>query len=133
MRDALIALGMGLPLAGAALAAPPPATQAPRHSHHVQFGKASFYGKHFAGKKTASGERMSPSSLTAASKTLPLGTKAQVTNLQNGRSVAVTVNDRGPYVAGRVIDVSPRAAEQLDMKADGVARVAVEPLHMPGD
>lgn len=74
---------------------------------------------------------MSPSKLTAASKTLPLGTKARVTNLENGRSVEVTVNDRGPYAAGRVIDVSPRAAEQLDMKADGVAQVAVRPLSAP--
>ena len=57
--------------------------------------------------------------ITAASKTLPLGTRAQVTNLENGRSVAVTVNDRGPYARGRVIDVSPRAAEQLDMKEYG--------------
>jgi rare lipoprotein A len=130
MRDTLIALGMTVPFAGAALAAPPPHPKPVRH-HHVQFGKASFYAGRFAGRKTASGERMSPSKLTAASKTLPLGTKAQVTNLDNGRSVAVTVNDRGPYAAGRVIDVSPKAADKLDMKEDGVASVAVKPLSVP--
>lgn len=128
-----MALCAGVPLAGAALAAPGPPRKPPTHQHHVQVGTASYYGKRFAGKKTASGERMSPSKMTAASKTLPLGTKARVTNLKTGKSVAVTVNDRGPYAAGRVIDVSPKAAEALDMKDDGVAPVKVRPLSVPED
>jgi rare lipoprotein A len=102
-----------------------------RAAHAVQFGKASYYGPRHAGRKTASGIRMSPSKMIAASKTLPLGTKAKVTNLNNGKWVAVTVADRGPYVRGRIIDVSTRAAEMLDMKAAGVAPVKVEPLSVP--
>lgn len=94
---------------------------------HAVIGKASYYAHHFAGKKTASGERMNPNQLTAASKTLPLGTKVQVTNLANGRTVHVTINDRGPYVRGRVIDLTPRAADALAMRHDGLARVEIRP------
>ncbi|HEV2678074.1 MAG TPA: septal ring lytic transglycosylase RlpA family protein [Aliidongia sp.] len=94
-------------------------------------GKASYYAHHFVGKKTASGERMNPDRLTAASKTLPLGTKVQVTNLENGRIVHVTINDRGPYVRGRVIDLTPRAADELAMRAHGVARVEIRPETSP--
>jgi len=88
-------------------------------------GKASYYARHFNGRRTASGERMNPNQLTAASKTLPLGTRVQVTNLENGRIVHVTINDRGPYVRGRVIDLTPRAAEALNMSQQGTARVEV--------
>jgi len=115
-----MALAMSAACPGAATAAP--------HHKHTQVGTASYYSHRFAGRKTASGARMSPSKMTAASKTLPLGTRAKVTNLNTGKSVAVTVNDRGPYAKRRVIDVSPRAAEVLDMKDDGVAPVKVEPL-----
>jgi len=96
-------------------------------------GKASYYARHFNGKKTASGERLNPNQLTAASKTLPLGSKVQVTNLENGRIVHVTINDRGPYVRGRVIDLTPRAAEALAMRDQGTARVEVriEPPEAP--
>ncbi len=96
-------------------------------------GKASYYARHFNGKKTASGERLNPNQLTAASKTLPLGSKVQVTNLENGRTVHVTINDRGPYVRGRVIDLTPRAAEALAMRDKGIARVEVriEPPEAP--
>jgi rare lipoprotein A len=90
-------------------------------------GKASYYARHFNGRKTASGERMNPNQLTAASKTLPLGTRVQVTNLENGRIVHVTINDRGPYVRGRVIDLTPRAAQALDMRHQGIARVEIRP------
>jgi rare lipoprotein A len=97
----------------------------------VQKGVGSYYGPGFAGKKTASGKPMKPNHMTAASPTLPLGTKAKVTNRENGRSAHVTVTDRGPYAKGRIIDVSPKAAEQLDMKQDGVAPVKVQPTELP--
>jgi rare lipoprotein A len=100
-------------------------------SGKVQKGVASYYGPGFAGKKTASGKPMKPGHMTAASPTLPLGTKAKVTNRENGRSAHVTVTDRGPYAKGRIIDVSPKAAEQLDMKDDGVAPVKVQPTELP--
>lgn len=100
-------------------------TTAPQITPHPVIGRASYYARHFNGRKTASGERMNPNQLTAASKTLPLGTRVQVTNLENGRIVHVTINDRGPYVRGRVIDLTPRAAEALDMSRQGTARVEV--------
>jgi len=101
-------------------------TSTPKTPHPV-IGKASYYARHFNGKKTASGERMNPNQLTAASKTIPLGTRVQVTNLENGKIVHVTINDRGPYVRGRVIDLTPRAAEALDMSHQGIARVEIRP------
>jgi rare lipoprotein A len=92
----------------------------------VQEGKASFYGQGFHGKKTASGERFDQNRPTAASRELPLGTKATVTHQENGRSIEVIINDRGPYVGGRVIDLSQGAARKLDMIKEGVAPVRVE-------
>jgi len=74
---------------------------------------------------------MNPESNVAASKTLPLGTTAKVTNLSNGKSATVKVEDRGPYVKGRVVDVSPKVAEQLDLKHKGVAPVEVKPITVP--
>lgn len=115
----------------AAPAAPTPAEiQAPARAP-AQTGVASYYGAEFAGKATASGEPHRPQAMTAASPTLPLGTAAKVTNAETGRSVAVEVNDRGPYAKGRILDVSPRAAERLGMKEEGVARVVVQPLPEP--
>jgi rare lipoprotein A len=95
---------------------------------YEEVGTASWYGPWHQGRKTASGERFNMNALTAAHKTLPLDTKARVTNLENGRSVEVTVNDRGPYVKGRVIDLSKRAAEKLGMKEQGTATVRIEIL-----
>jgi rare lipoprotein A len=92
---------------------------------------ASYYGREFAGKTTASGERHDPNAMTAASRSLPLGTTAKVTNQQTGKSVAVEVNDRGPYARHRIIDVSPKAAKHLGMKHQGVAPVTVQPLKVP--
>lgn len=106
--------------------AAPPAAAAP-----AQTGVASYYGPEFAGKTTASGEPHRPRAMTAASPTLPLGSSAKVTNTETGQSVAVEVNDRGPYAKGRILDVSPRAAERLGMKEDGVAEVVVQPLPEP--
>ncbi|MBK8896144.1 MAG: septal ring lytic transglycosylase RlpA family protein [Candidatus Competibacteraceae bacterium] len=94
----------------------------------AQVGKASWYGPGFHGKKTASGVRFNQNSLTAAHRSLPLGTRARVTNLTNGRKVDVTINDRGPYIGGRVIDLSRAAATRLAMNTSGVARVRIEPM-----
>jgi rare lipoprotein A len=95
-------------------------------SGQIQTGKASFYADKFEGSPTASGERYKHSKLTAAHKTLPFGTKVKVTNLSNNQSVEVTINDRGPYVENRVIDLSKSAAEQLGFVNQGIADVKVE-------
>jgi rare lipoprotein A len=91
-------------------------------------GHASWYGIQFANRPTASGTLFDPEKLTAAHRKLPLGTKVVVTNLHNGRSVLVTINDRGPYWGNRVIDLSYRAARVLGMVHRGVARVRIDPL-----
>jgi len=120
----LVALGAcGRPPEPPSAAAAPPAP--------AQTGVASYYAKSLAGKPTASGEPHEPNSLTAASRSLPLGTTAKVTNTENGRSVTVEVNDRGPYVKNRILDVSRKAAERLGFKHDGVAKVAVQPVAGP--
>src|SRR5262245_43540762 len=86
-------------------------------------GVASYYSQ---GNRTASGERFNPNELTAAHRTLPFGTKLRVTNLSNGQSVTVRVNDRGPFVPGRVVDVSHSAAQSLGMVGQGVAKVKLD-------
>jgi rare lipoprotein A len=91
-------------------------------------GNASWYGPGFAGRRTASGEVFDPAQLTAAHRSLPFGTLVRVVNLDNGRSVEVRINDRGPFKPDRVIDLSRAAAERLAMVSSGVARVRVEPL-----
>lgn len=101
------------------------------HSGKPRKGKASYYGKQFHGRKMADGTPMNPNSNVAASRTLPLGTTAEVTNLENGKSEVVEIRDRGPYVDGRIVDVSPKVAEKLDMKKDGVAPVVVKPIEVP--
>jgi catechol 2,3-dioxygenase-like lactoylglutathione lyase family enzyme len=100
-------------------------------SEKPRTGVASYYGRGEAGKTTASGAPFAPDRLTAASRTLPLGTKAKVTNRANGKSTDVTVTDRGPYVKKRILDVSPKAAAKLGLKKHGVAPVKVEPLSEP--
>ena len=89
-------------------------------------GMASFYGAELAGNRTASGERFNPSALTAAHRTLPMGTKIRVTNKANGKSVIVRVNDRGPFAKGRILDLSRGAAERISMIRSGTARVTLE-------
>ena len=89
-------------------------------------GEASFYGRELAGNRTASGERFDPNAFTAAHRTLPLGTKLKVTNVANGRSVIVRVNDRGPFVRSRLIDVSLGAAREINMVRSGKAQVRLE-------
>jgi rare lipoprotein A len=113
---------------GAAPKVPPVAVERTEHGEPVivHEGEASFYGGEFHGKTTASGETFDQNKPTAASRELPLGTKATVTNQENGKSIEVIVNDRGPYVDGRVIDLSKNAAKKLDMIENGVAPVRVE-------
>lgn len=91
-------------------------------------GHASYYGKELAGRKTASGERFNPAGMTAAHRSLPFGTRLRLTNLGNGRAVVVRVNDRGPFVRSRTIDVSLAAAQALGFVGRGTARVRIEPL-----
>lgn len=94
-----------------------------------QVGKASIYAKKFANRKMANGRPMDPGQDNAASKTLPLGSKAVVKNLETGRSAVVTIEDRGPYVPGRIVDLSPATAEQIGLeKKQGVAPVEVTPV-----
>ncbi|HET8996589.1 MAG TPA: septal ring lytic transglycosylase RlpA family protein [Acetobacteraceae bacterium] len=100
-------------------------------SGRKQKGKASWYGPGFAHKLMANGDRMNPHSNIAASKTLPLGTTAKVVNLKNGKSATVKIEDRGPFVDGRVVDVSPKVANELGLKKVGVAPVVVKPIAVP--
>lgn len=94
----------------------------------VQTGKASFYADKFEGSPTASGEKYRKGKLTGAHKSLPFGTKVRVTNLGNNQTVEVVINDRGPYVDGRIIDVSRAAAEKLGFVNQGLAEVKIEVL-----
>jgi len=99
--------------------------------HKIQQARASWYGRSFAGHKTTTGEKYDPEGLTAASTTLPLGTMVIVSNPNNGKSVKVRINDRGPFVHGRNLDLSHRAARTLGILHKGVARVEVERLSPP--
>ena len=104
----------------------------PVHQPKPQVGKASIYSKKFAHRKMANGRRMDPQDDNAASKTLPLGTRALVTNLDTGRSAVVTIEDRGPHVPGRIVDLSPATADKIGLDhKDGLARVEVRPLELP--
>ncbi|WP_304639852.1 septal ring lytic transglycosylase RlpA family protein [Pseudomonas sp.] len=119
---------MRLSIIAAALLACLPAT-AQEPSDQPQYsavGKASFYSSRFHGRPTASGAPYDQTALTAAHPTLPFGTMVCVTNTQNGRSVAVEINDRGPFTGGRIIDLSRRAAQEIGMINSGSARVRVE-------
>ena len=103
-----------------------------KQAHGKQVGKASYYAKKFAGRKMADGTPMRPESNNAASKTLPLGSEARVTNLETGQSATVVIRDRGPHVPGRVIDLSPSTAREIGITPkQGVARVEVMPTQLP--
>lgn len=91
----------------------------------VQTGKASYYHDKYQGKRTASGEKYRKGKLTAAHQTIPFGTKVTVINLSNGKKVKVRVNDRGPFVAGRIIDLSKKAARKIDLIESGVSPVEI--------
>ena len=104
----------------------------PDHSGRKRVGKASFYAKSFAGKKMADGSPMDPQDDNAASRTLPLGTTAKVTNLETGKSAVVTIQDRGPYIEGRIVDLSPSTAKEIGLTPkEGVVDVTVEPIAVP--
>jgi len=110
----------------------PPAKSKLDLSGHKRIGKASFYSKKFAGRKMADGTPMDPHDDNAASKTLPLGTTATVTNLETGQSAVVTIQDRGPYVKGRIVDLSPSTARKIGItREQGVATVEVAPIAVP--
>jgi len=96
------------------------------YAQDVQEGKASYYAQKFSGRRTASGERLHHDSLTCAHRTYPFGTLLKVTNPANGKAVVVRVTDRGPYVKGRIIDLSVRAARELGILTQGIAPVTVE-------
>ncbi|MFV0321798.1 MAG: septal ring lytic transglycosylase RlpA family protein [Alphaproteobacteria bacterium] len=97
----------------------------PNIKSYSKTGIASWYGPGFHGKKTANGERYNQNALTAAHKTLPIGSVVRVKNLSNGKSVVVRINDRGPFAHGRIIDLSKKAALKLDMHGSGTAKVRV--------
>lgn len=145
----LLLLGLAIP---ASAAVPPPGSPAAKqearkldrmppiaphgkswidHSGRKEVGHASWYGPGFAHHVMANGQRMNPESNVAASKTLPLGTTATVTNLRNGRSATVKIEDRGPFVDGRVVDVSPKVATEIGIRKTGVAPVVVKPIAVP--
>jgi rare lipoprotein A len=125
---AWMAIWILLWLSGCATAGGPsgPVPRAP--AADVELGRASYYHSRFHGSRTASGERYDETTLTAAHRTLPFGTRVRVTNIDNGRSVVVTIVDRGPFARGRVIDVSRLAARKLGFLRDGTARVSLEIL-----
>jgi len=101
-------------------------------SGRKRLGKASFYARKFAGRKMADGTIMQPQSDNAASKTLPLGTTAKVTNLETGQSAVVTIRDRGLYIRGRIVDLSPSTAKEIGIDhKKGVAKVEVAPITVP--
>jgi rare lipoprotein A len=93
-----------------------------------EIGQASWYGDQHQGKTTASGAKFDMNQMTAAHRSLPLGSNVRVTNLDNGRSVEVLINDRGPYVGSRVIDLSREAARRLQMEREGIAPVRIEQI-----
>lgn len=92
----------------------------------IESGKATYYADKFEGRKTANGEIFDQSKNTAAHKTLPFGTKVTVKNLKNGKTVKVRINDRGPFVTGRIIDLSKTAAQKIAMVNDGVVSVEIK-------
>jgi rare lipoprotein A len=93
---------------------------------YVQYGIASYYGKEFHGKKTASGETYNMNDYTCAHRTLAFDTRVRVTNLENQKSVVVRVNDRGPFIKGRIVDLSYAAAKRIDLVKDGTVKVKLE-------
>lgn len=101
----------------------------------AQTGKASWYGEDFHGRKTASGVPFDQHAMTAAHRTLPLGTRVKVTRLETGQTILVLINDRGPFIDGRIIDLSKRAASELGMEEAGVVPVKVESMgkDQPGE
>jgi rare lipoprotein A len=107
--------------------APPPVASSAPHPSYSERGMASWYGPAHQGKTTASGEAFDQAALTAAHRNLPFGTVVEVTNLANGRSVKVRINDRGPFVRGRIVDLSKQAADDIGLTGTGRVKVEVYP------
>ncbi|TAM10724.1 MAG: septal ring lytic transglycosylase RlpA family protein [Nevskiaceae bacterium] len=126
-------LAVAVVLAGCSTLAPHPSLTRPSSIARgfVQTGYASWYGKKFQGRKTASGERYDMYKLTAASQSIPLFSRVEVKNLVNGKSVIVVINDRGPVNADRIIDLSYAAAKKIDIISDGTARIRLTVLSVP--
>lgn len=123
---ALRGAGAALLLAVSACTAVSPPAAVVERPTYAETGTASWYGRDHQGKKTAAGERFDMNKLTAAHRTLPLNTTVRVTNLENRKTVKVRINDRGPYVKMRIIDLSSRAARELGMADDGTVQVRLE-------
>ena len=123
------ALATSLWLGGCATQAPPqvdpPAASLPAEPQEIARGLASWYGEGFHGRLTASGERFDLKGLTAAHRTLPIGSRVRVRNLATGQEVVVRINDRGPHIGGRIIDLSRAAAAQIGLLGSGVAAVVL--------
>ncbi|WP_276498477.1 septal ring lytic transglycosylase RlpA family protein [Pontibacter litorisediminis] len=120
-KKALAAAGVALCLSSCATTAPGLGERG-----YTEEGKASYYGRKFQGRKMANGERYRRGKLTAAHKKLPFGTQVKVTNLQNNKSVRVKITDRGPFVSGRIVDLSEAAAKRVDMVESGVVPVKLK-------
>jgi rare lipoprotein A (peptidoglycan hydrolase) len=104
----------------------------PDFSARKRVGKASYYARQFFGRPMANGSRMNPHGINAASRTLPLGTVAKVTNVATGKSAIVRIEDRGPYIKGRIVDLSPSTARKIGITPHiGVAQVVVAPILVP--
>jgi rare lipoprotein A len=133
-RQAMIRSAQAACVALALLATACDRASPPEQGKTLQTGKASFYGSEFAGEKTASGETCKTDAMTAASRTLPLGSHVEVTNRETGQTAKVRINDRGPYAKGRVIDLTPKAARHIGIdQKEGVAEVSIktDPSHEP--
>jgi len=127
-RRARFALLTALAVVACGCAGAHPAATTPVTGPPPETGVASYYAHQHDGRRTASGERFDMSAMTAAHRTLPFGSRVRVTNLDNGRSVVVRINDRGPFRKARVIDVSYAAAQELRMVTPGTARVQIDVL-----
>ena len=104
--------------------------EAIRNHPEVQIGIASYYGKKFHRKLTANGQRFNMYKVSAAHKTLPLGTRVKVTNLNNGKSIRLTINDRGPFKKGRILDLSYKAAQKLGFVNEGTTKVRIDVIKL---
>lgn len=133
MWRGVVVVGTCLTLGGCGFSTRRSAPPLPPRPGATEEGVASWYGPGFHGEATTSGEIYDQYSMTAAHPTLPLGTRVDVTNLRNARTVEVRINDRGPFVGDRVIDLSYAAAQKLDMIGPGTAPVRIEVLDAPGD
>ena len=127
-RRGIVAAFVSAALLAACQSLPTPRPTRDYRHGFSQIGLASWYGPHFHGKRTANGERFDMNGLTAAHRTLPLNSYVRVINLATSRSIVVRINDRGPYFADRIIDLSAKAARELGIKEDGVARVRIDLL-----